>query len=69
VITLALVLELFVLDFGSELLFGRSHGPIADARFRRQERLAAYFEYNNHPSPATKAAFKEELRLIHNHED
>ena len=69
VIVLALILELVVLEIGSEMLFGISHGAMADTRFRRQERLAAFFDYHNHPSPATKATFDEEMRLMHRHED
>ena len=63
------MLELVVLEFGSELLFGMSHGAMADTHFRRQERLAAFADYHNHPSPDTKATFDEEMRLMHKHED
>ena len=69
VVILALFLELVVLQSGSELLFGRSHGMIADARYRRAERLAAYLDYREHPSPETKVKLDEELRLMHKHED
>ena len=69
VVILALFLELVVLQFGSELLFGMSHGMMADAHYRRAERLAAFFDYHEHPSPDTKAKFQEEMRLMHKHED
>ena len=69
VIVLALIVELVVLEFGGEVLFGRSHGMMADARFRHQERIAAFFDYHDHPSQATKATFDEEMRLMHRHED
>jgi hypothetical protein len=68
VIILALCFELIVLEFGSNMVF-RSHGMMADAKYRREERLAAFWNYQEHPSPATKGAFQEELRLMHNHED
>ena len=69
VIVLALIIELVVLEIGGEVLFGRSHGMMADTRFRHQERIAAFFDYHDHPSPATKATFDEEMRLMHKHED
>jgi hypothetical protein len=69
VVILALFLELVVLEIGSEILFGMSHGMMADARYRRSERLAAFFDYHEHPSPETKAKFQEEMRLMHKHED
>ena len=69
VVIVALFVELVVLQFGSELLFGMSHGMIVDVRYRRAERLAAFRDSIEHPSPATKAAFQEELRLMHKHED
>ena len=69
VVFLALILELVVLEIGSEMLFGMSHGAMVDTPFRRHERLAAFREYQELPSPATKAAFNEEMRLMHKHED
>ena len=69
VVIVALILELVLLEFGSELLFGMSHGMMADARYRRVERLAAFRDSIEHPSPATKAAFQDEMRLMHRHED
>ena len=67
VIVLALFLELIVLQFGGELIYGRSHGPIVDTRFRRKERLAAYYAHARSPSPETAAAYEEELRLMRQH--
>ena len=69
VVILVLFLELVVLQFGGDFLFGMSHGMIADAPYRRTERLAAFRDSMDHPSPSTKAAFQEELRLMHKHED
>ncbi|HEY1719425.1 MAG TPA: hypothetical protein VGH42_14190 [Verrucomicrobiae bacterium] len=66
---MALFLELVVLEIGGELLFGMSHGAMVDTRFHRQERIAAFEEYHDHPSAATKATFDEEMRLMHKHED
>ena len=68
VIVLVLILELFVLELGSEMLFGLSHGAMVDTRFRRQERWVAFEEYHDHPSPATKATFDEEMCLMQKHE-
>jgi hypothetical protein len=69
VVISALFLELVVLEIGSEILFERSHGMMVDARYRHTERLAAWADYRDHPSPATKTAFQEEMRLMHKHED
>ena len=69
VVVLALIGELVVLQFGSEILFGNSHGAMVDTSFRRHERIAAFFDYHNHPSPATKATFDNEMRLMHRHEN
>jgi hypothetical protein len=49
-----------------ELLFWVSynpypHGAIVDIGYRRHERLAASAELARHPSPASQAAFAEEL--------
>jgi len=66
-VILVLYLELAVLQVGSVIIFGPSHDPIG-ARYRHKERLAAYFDSRYHPSPETKAAFEEELRLMHKHE-
>lgn len=67
VVALALFLELVVLQFGGELIFGRSHGPIMDTRFRRKERLAAYYAHARNPSPENNDAYQEELRLMRQH--
>jgi len=45
------------------------HGEMVDVRYRGRERLAAYFDYHQHPSPTTKATLDEEFRLMHKHED
>ena len=69
VVILALFLELMVLELGGELLFGRSHGMMVDVSYRRTERLAALRNTRKYPSPATQAVFREEMRLMHQHED
>ena len=69
VVLLALFLEIAILEFGPEVFGARSHGMMADAQYRRKERLAAYFDYQQHPSPESKAMFQEEMRLMHKHED
>jgi hypothetical protein len=69
VVVLALILELVIIDCGGELLFGRSHGMMADTQYRRKERLEAFVDYHHHPSPESKATFQEEMRLMHKHED
>lgn len=33
------------------------HGAVFDVSYRREPRVAAYWEYHQHPSPATKATF------------
>lgn len=45
------------------------HGEIVDVSYRGKERLVAWLENAQHPSPATKAKLQEELRLMHRHED
>ena len=59
---------------GFELIFVATfnpypHGQIVDVHYRRHERMAAMMDYRIHPSLATKARFREELRLMHKHED
>ena len=68
VICFALILELVVLQIASDMFY-HGHGPIADTRYRQKERLAAYFDSREHPSPESKAKYQEELRLMHGHED
>jgi hypothetical protein len=46
-----------------------SHGVLGGVVYRAKERIAATVDYHQHPSPATKAKFDEELRLMHQHED
>jgi hypothetical protein len=60
--------------FGWELIVvGRytpyPHGEEFEVRYRQKERIMAFSEYNQHPSPATLAVFQKELRLMHKHED
>jgi hypothetical protein len=69
VVISSLFLELVILDVGSTILFGLSHGQIMDAKYRQQERVAAFKDYLYHRSPETEAKFHEELRLMHKHED
>jgi hypothetical protein len=69
VVVLALIGELVVLEIGSEILFRNSHGEMVDTSFRRHERIAAFFDYHEHPSSATKATFDNEMRLMHRHND
>lgn len=69
VVLAALFLELAVLQFGSEIIFGPGHGQIVDTRYRQKERVAAFSDYEYHRSPETTARFQEELRLMHKHED
>src|ERR1041385_3897049 len=62
----------FILGF--ELIFIGTynpypHGEIVDVRYRGKERLTAYMNYHINPSPTTEAKFKEELSLMHKHED
>ena len=45
------------------------HGEIFAVQYRNQERYAAWNNSIFHPSPTTKAAFQEEMRLMHKHED
>ena len=40
------------------------HGETVDVAYRRKERMAAQLDYYQHSSPATKARFDEEMRLI-----
>ncbi|MGC9943236.1 MAG: hypothetical protein ABSE48_15510 [Verrucomicrobiota bacterium] len=68
-VVLVLFLELVILEVGEELLFGRSHGAMADVVFRRHERLDAFNDWHTNPSPATKSRFDEEMRLMHKHEE
>ena len=42
---------------------------MVDVSFRRHERLASFADYNFHPSPATKAKFDEEMKLLNKHEE
>jgi hypothetical protein len=65
-IVLALLLELVVLS-----LFPNPypHGEAWDVSWHRQERSAAFFDYVQHQSPTTKAAWEQELRSLHRHED
>jgi hypothetical protein len=44
------------------------HGAIVDVRYRRKERLAAYLDYNLHPSPATRAVLNAELTRMKRYE-
>ncbi len=69
VVILALCFELIVLQFGGDMIFGFSHGMMADAKYGREERLAAFWNNQEHPSPATKETLQNELRLMHKHED
>jgi hypothetical protein len=69
VVVMVLFLELVLLEFGSELIFGLSHGIIIDTKYRQEQRIKAFENYLDHPSPTTKAAFQEEVRLMHKHED
>jgi hypothetical protein len=69
VVIAALYFELLLLGIGSEIIFGSSHGAIVDTSYRRKERLAAFVDFHNNPSPETRAKFQEELRLMHKHED
>jgi hypothetical protein len=69
VVVSAILLEVAVLEIGSEFIFGLRHGMIVDSPYRREERLAALTDSLQHPSPETKARFQEELRLMHKHED
>ena len=59
---------------GFELIFVGTcnpypHGMSHDVRYRNQERLSAWIDSRQHPSPETEAKFREELRLMHDHED
>jgi hypothetical protein len=63
VVLLVLFLEIVLL----EVLFPE-HGEIA-ASYRLQERSAAVYDYRDHPSAETKAKLREELHLMHKHED
>jgi len=44
------------------------HGDIVDVQYRRKERLAAFRESKQHPSPTAQATFDEELRRLRRHE-
>jgi len=65
IVLLVIFLELAIL----QILNVGGHGMMADTKYRHTERLAAYREYHEHPSPETKAAFRTEMRLMHAHED
>jgi len=65
-IVLALFVELIFLGTSSS---SWPHGEMADVRFRHKERIEAFFAYTQNPSPATKATFEGEMRLMHQHED
>lgn len=69
VIVAALFLEILLLDVGNGLIFGLSHGQMADVSYRRKQRFKAYFDYRQNPNEKTKADFQEEMRLMHRHED
>jgi hypothetical protein len=45
------------------------HGEMVDVHYRGHERLAAWFDYHQHPSPTSKATLDDEMRLMHRHED
>ena len=62
----------FVLGF--ELIFVAvfnpyPHGEAFDVRFRHAERVAAFMERTTHPSPESEARWRDELKLMHDHED
>ncbi len=69
VVVLVLFLELEFLQIGSVMIFGAGHGQIVDTRYRQKERVAAFNDYVYHRSPEATARFREELRLMHKHED
>ncbi|HEY4415668.1 MAG TPA: hypothetical protein VGO57_08255 [Verrucomicrobiae bacterium] len=67
IVILVLFLELAVVELG--LVFGMSHGLMADVPYRHAERVAAFQDSIAHPSPAAEAVFQAEVRLMHRHED
>ena len=59
---------------GVELIFVAAynpypHGEVHEVRYHQKERLEAWIDYAQHPSPPTEAAFQKELHLMHKHED
>jgi len=70
------LLKILLIGFGLgfELIFVGTcnpypHGMSHDVSYRHQERLAAWMDSRQHPSPATEARFQDEMRLMHEHED
>ena len=65
-VVLALLGEILVLSFFCDPY---PHGEAWDVSWHRQERSAAFFDYVQHQSPTAKAAWEQELRSLHRHED
>ena len=45
------------------------HGEVFQVSYRQKERVEAWLDYRQHPSPATETTYRAELRLMHSHED
>jgi hypothetical protein len=65
-IVLAMLLEVVFLSLFCDPY---PHGEAWDVSWRRQERTAAFWDHFQHPSVVTHAAWKQELRLLHRHQD
>ncbi|HXR05142.1 MAG TPA: hypothetical protein VN836_10590 [Verrucomicrobiae bacterium] len=64
-IVLVLAFQLLVV---AAIFFDPLHGPF-DSDYRHEERVKAYLDWKQNPSPSSKAAYEEELRLVHSHLD
>ncbi len=67
VIICILIIEGFAMQIIADPIAGRSHGVLVDTRYHKKERWAAYLARRQNPSPATEAAFQEEIRLMRAH--
>jgi len=64
-IVLAFAFQLLV---AAAILFDPLHGPF-DSEYRHEERVKAYLDWKQNPSPSSKSVYEEEMRLVHSHLD
>jgi len=64
-IVLALAFQVLVV---AAILFDPLHGPF-DSEYRHEERLKAYLDWKQNPSPLSKSVYEAEMRLVHSHLD
>jgi hypothetical protein len=43
------------------------HGEVLEVRYRQEERLSAYWDFRQHPTAETKAAYYVEYRRMRNY--